>query len=177
MNIRTRGIQIQIFTTVLAKQNTLESGWSHHQVAILRSPGLSIRFSRFASTCAEPRRVPQPLRARAEPRPSQTLARLLTAQCRLAALPLWLPNISGFWGRQWATKPWSASEPAAGYIFFLPDTGLLHPGRSPWGHPGPDAVWGKWGRCRDGVGVGRRRSAHRTRLRGGAGPEGKPRPA
>lgn len=129
---------------VLAKQNILESGWSHHHVAILRSPRLSIRFSRVASTCRWASAVPQPLRASR----SQNYPKFRRASWRrvsLAALPVLLPNILGVWGRQRPTKSWNTSEPC-GLHFLSARYGVVAPGTFlPWAILGQTQLWASGG--------------------------------
>lgn len=93
MNIRTRGIQIQIFYN--------RAGQAKHSGVCLESPpGCDPAFA-SAQHPILPGCFNLPLSlgpspshfGRARSRLSHTLARLLTAQCPLAALPVLLPNI------------------------------------------------------------------------------------
>ena len=168
MNIRTTGIQIQIFKLQLC--------WPSKTLILAGVAVCDCSVSASASLlqpAADPQPVRQPLQRRAEPRPPQTSALLLRAQCPSPHSVL-LPNISGWEGshrlkRGVAQNPlWASSSFRNGV--FAPGTFTLEPLRA---RRSPGQV-GRWG---DVVGVGSTGSTHRTRLRGGAGCEGKPRPA
>lgn len=134
------------------------------------SPGL-------LQPAAEPRPVPQSLRARAEPRLSQTLARLLTAQCPSPVSRCCSPISRGFGGGSDQLNLGVPQNPLRATFSFCQIWGCCTRDVLPWATLGQTQLWASGGDAEMEWAWESTGSTHRTRLRGGAGLEGKPRPA